>query len=123
LSDELYPDTSPLSPEPVIFITSPGADPSQELEEFAARTVGLARFRQLAMGQGQSESALAMLREAARAGDWVCFKNLHLVVTWLHVLEKEVHGLEAHPDFRLWLTRWVCVSKTRWTPSSNQLGL
>lgn len=39
-----------------------------------------------------------------QAGNWVCLKNLHLVVAWLPTLEKEVGVLVPHPDFRLWLT-------------------
>jgi hypothetical protein len=38
------------------------------------------------------------------AGDWLCLKNCHLVVGWLAALEKEVHALQRHPDFRLFLT-------------------
>lgn len=39
-----------------------------------------------------------------QAGDWLCLKNLHLVVAWLPCLEKELSALETHADFRLWLT-------------------
>lgn len=39
-----------------------------------------------------------------QAGDWVCLKNLHLVVAWLPSLEKELSSLQPHPDFRLCLT-------------------
>lgn len=39
-------------------------------------------------------------------GDWLLLKNLHLVVSWLPLLEKEVHNLPAdrHASFRLFLT-------------------
>jgi dynein heavy chain 2 len=90
--------------EPILFITSPGADPSAELEEFAKRTVGAAKYRQLAMGQGQSNTAVQMLREAARSGEWLCLKNIHLVIHWLPTLEKELYSLAKAPSFRLWLT-------------------
>lgn len=40
------------------------------------------------MGQGQADLAVQMLKECARNGDWLCLKNLHLVVSWLPVLEK-----------------------------------
>lgn len=40
------------------------------------------------MGQGQADLAVQMLKECARSGDWLCLKNLHLVVSWLPVLEK-----------------------------------
>lgn len=33
--------------EPVLFITTPGADPSQELQDFAERIVGKARYHQV----------------------------------------------------------------------------
>ncbi|CAM9367763.1 unnamed protein product [Discosporangium mesarthrocarpum] len=56
------------------------------------------------MGGGQQEVAVSLLRAAAQVGDWVCLKNLHLVVSWLPSLEKELSSLETHQDFRLWLT-------------------
>lgn len=92
--------------EPVLFITTPGADPSQELEEFAERTVGTARYFQLAMGQGQAEVAEALLRDCAERGDWLCLKNCHLVVAWLPLLEKKIYALgeKVSPEFRLFLT-------------------
>jgi len=90
--------------EAILLITTPGADPSQELEEIADRTVGAAKYRQLAMGQGQAEIALQMLKEAAEVGDWVCLKNLHLVTTWLPTLEKTLKTIHLHDNFRLWLT-------------------
>ena len=40
------------------------------------------------MGQGQSDVALHLLRECASNGDWLCLKNLHLMIHWLSVLEK-----------------------------------
>ncbi|KAL3676900.1 hypothetical protein R1sor_026848 [Riccia sorocarpa] len=89
---------------PVLFITPPGEDPSLELEDFAALKIGSQNYHQLAMGQGQAQEALKLLHESARTGSWVCFKNLHLVVSWLPQLEKELHRLNPHPNFRLWLT-------------------
>ncbi len=44
------------------------------------------------MGQGQADVALNLLRECTRSGDWLCLKNLHLAVSWLPTLEKEVGG-------------------------------
>ena len=58
----------------------------------------------MAMGGGQTDAAIAALRECAAQGAWLCLKNLHLVVAWLPQLEKEVTMLDPHPHFRLWLT-------------------
>ncbi|KAK9815706.1 hypothetical protein WJX72_008353 [[Myrmecia] bisecta] len=90
--------------EPLLFITTPGADPSQELEEVAGRTVCADRYHQVAMGQGQTDAALQLLHACAQSGDWLCLKNLHLMVGWLPVLEKAVFALTPHQDFRLFLT-------------------
>ncbi len=90
--------------EPILFVTAAGADPSQDLEEFAMRTVGQGRFTQVAMGSGQERAALELIRSAARDGGWVLLKNLHLVTPWLGVLEKTLSGLLKHDEFRLWLT-------------------
>jgi dynein heavy chain 2 len=56
------------------------------------------------MGGGQNEIAIETLKSAAKKGEWVCLKNLHLVTPWLSVLEKEFKMLQPDPKFRLWLT-------------------
>lgn len=89
---------------PVLLLTTAGADPSRELEEVASSVVGKAQYTELAMGGGQQERALSLLRGAAERGEWLCLQNLHLVIAWLPVLEKEVSALSAAPKFRLWLT-------------------
>lgn len=42
------------------------------------------------MGQGQMEIAIELLKKSIINGDWLCLKNIHLVVSWLPVLEKVV---------------------------------
>ncbi|GBG84147.1 hypothetical protein CBR_g38121 [Chara braunii] len=126
-SSSSNPDTR-MAVEPILFITSTGADPSQELEEFALRTLHSSssgshssspgspyRYCQLAMGQGQADDALTLLRECAANGDWLCLKNLHLMVGWLPELKRELQELQRpHPNFRLWLTS---ESHPRFPPS------
>ncbi|KAJ3280883.1 Cytoplasmic dynein 2 heavy chain 1, partial [Borealophlyctis nickersoniae] len=95
--------------EPILFITTPGADPSQELKEFAAVEVGVENYYQIAMGQGQGEHAITTLHDCASRGAWLCLQNVHLVIGWLSTLEKELARLSSssagtHPKFRLWLT-------------------
>lgn len=90
--------------EPLLIIVSEGVDPSSDLMELAGQTVGSSRFHEVAMGQGQAEIALAKLAECANTGDWLCLKNLHLVTSWLPVLEKSMKALEPHEGFKLWLT-------------------
>ena len=90
--------------EPILLVISPGADPSQELQELAHEVVGQQNYYQVAMGQGQGDIALQLLRDCAHNGQWLCLKNLHLVIPWLATLEKELNTLEPHSNFRLWLT-------------------
>eukprot|EP00048_Salpingoeca_helianthica_P012919 m.191176 g.191176 ORF g.191176 m.191176 type:complete len:3938 (+) comp15437_c5_seq50:82-11895(+) len=89
---------------PTLIIVSPGTDPSQELRDLAASVVGKDALHEVAMGQGQADTALAQLRECAHSGAWLVLKNLHLVWSWLPVLEKEINALRPHASFRLWCT-------------------
>ncbi|KAJ3141233.1 Cytoplasmic dynein 2 heavy chain 1 [Geranomyces variabilis] len=93
-----------LPKEPILFITTAGADPSAELNEFAVRTVGASRYHQIAMGQGQGEMAISLIRQSAPKGDWVCLQNVHLVTSWMPTLEKELSSVQTHENFRLWMT-------------------
>ena len=92
------------STTPILMISTAGCDPSKELEELAKRTIGSEHYHEIAMGGGQSEAAVKLLRDASSHGDWLCMKNLHLVITWLPDLEKEISQLKPHENFRLWLT-------------------
>ena len=96
--------TDTLPTEPILVVISPGADPSQELQELADSVVGSDHYHQVAMGQGQADIAIQLLRDCSMKGEWLCLKNLHLVTTWLPTLEKELNALEPHENFRLWLT-------------------
>lgn len=60
---------------------------------------------QIAMGQGQADLAIQTLRECARNGEWLCLKNLHLVTSWLPVLEKVRVDREADTGNQ---TKLVC---------------
>lgn len=90
--------------DPVLFIISPGSDPSAELQEFAETTIGRNGFHEIAMGGGTNETAIETIKQAAIKGEWVCLKNLHLVTPWLSILEKEFKMLKPDKKFRLWLT-------------------
>eukprot|EP00056_Hartaetosiga_gracilis_P017754 m.8317 g.8317 ORF g.8317 m.8317 type:complete len:4146 (-) comp6080_c0_seq1:66-12503(-) len=91
---------------PILAIVSPGADPSQELQELARKQFqgDSSRLVEVAMGQGQAEVAIGALRKCAQTGCWLYLKNLHLVTHWLPTLEQELSMLEPDDGFRLWLT-------------------
>ncbi|KAI3386976.1 hypothetical protein SNEBB_002464 [Seison nebaliae] len=91
---------------PIVFILSPGSDPTTDLLKFAERSnFGASKVRLLAMGQGQETVALSLLQQSASRGYWLMLQNCHLLPKWLKRLEKDIEALsKPHPDFRLWLT-------------------
>eukprot|EP01135_Chromosphaera_perkinsii_P005308 Nk52_evm1s338 gene=Nk52_evmTU1s338 len=90
--------------EPILIMISPGSDPTTELQDLASQIVGRQSFHEVAMGQGQADIAIEKLRNCSVNGEWLCLKNLHLVINWLPDLEKEIKSLKVHKNFRLWLT-------------------
>ena len=103
------PESSPT--RPVLMITTPGADPTKELLEFAQSQISVSSdngedeyqdisslYVEIAMGGGMEQVAIEALRDAAENGKWLCLKNLHLVIAWLPVLEKELSMLAAQHE-------------------------
>jgi hypothetical protein len=44
------------------------------------------------------------INTAAKQGNWVLLKNVHLAPQWLKELEKKLHSLKPHESFRLFLS-------------------
>ncbi|KAG6966781.1 hypothetical protein JG688_00006600 [Phytophthora aleatoria] len=96
---------------PLIFVLSPGVDPTNSLIALAEslhKTV-----ENCALGQGQASVAEAMLARGLDAGNWVFLANCHLMLSWAPTLEKLIDNFCAaapapagpiNPQFRLWLT-------------------
>ena len=101
-----YEDSS--AQTPIIFITSPGADPIDYLLKHAGeKGKSGPTFKIISLGQGQGPIAEAAMDGARKSGDWVCLQNCHLSVSWLPKLEvilEQTTGQGEHPDYRLWLT-------------------
>ncbi|KAJ1562004.1 Dynein heavy chain 2, axonemal, partial [Cladochytrium tenue] len=92
---------------PLIFILSPGVDPTGELLQLAQRFGMSDRFHHLSLGQGQAPKATQMVLDGVQHGHWVFLANCHLSISWMPSLDKLIDGIRAgnpHPDFRLWLS-------------------
>lgn len=102
--EAIYEQTSPLTP--VVFMLSPGSDPTTDLIKLADRC-GLPKenFQLISLGQGQEVAAFILLEKALMQGEWLVLQNGHLLVKFLRSLEKKLEKNEKpHPDFRLWIT-------------------
>ncbi|KAL2765787.1 dynein axonemal heavy chain 2 isoform 1 [Daubentonia madagascariensis] len=98
-------DSTPRSP--LVFILSPGVDPTNALLQLAEHTGMAQRFHALSLGQGQAPIAARLLREGVIQGHWVFLANCHLSLSWMPNLDKLVEQLQVedpHPSFRLWLS-------------------
>lgn len=102
--DNIYEQSNPTTP--VIFILSPGSDPTAELMKLADRYgFGGGKFRYLSLGQGQEPIAVGLLDTAISRGQWLMYQNCHLLLSFIRQLEKHLEKVtKPHPDFRLWLT-------------------
>ncbi|CAL1538804.1 unnamed protein product [Lymnaea stagnalis] len=92
---------------PLIFVLSPGVDPTSGLLQLAENSGMASRFHALSLGQGQAPIATRMIKEGVREGKWVFLANCHLSLSWMPQLDKLVEQLqveEPHPEFRLWLS-------------------
>lgn len=102
--DSIFEQSSAVTP--VVFILSPGSDPTSDLMKLADRC-GFSgpKFRLISLGQGQEQKALALLHLAIDQGLWLMLQNGHLLLSFIKTLEKLLDSVQKpHPDFRLWIT-------------------
>ncbi|CAI5672498.1 unnamed protein product [Oreochromis niloticus] len=92
---------------PLIFVLSPGVDPTGALLQLAEASGMSNHFQALSLGQGQAPIAKSMIEEGIKNGHWVFLANCHLSLSWMPELDKLIKQLQLqkpHPDFRLWLS-------------------
>ncbi|KAI8810266.1 dynein heavy chain [Cladochytrium replicatum] len=88
---------------PLAFCSIPGYDASYRVENFASEAGS--RLISVAMGSAEGfKQASDAISNAAKSGGYVLLKNVHLAPSWLGSLEKRLHGLKPHSNFRLFLT-------------------
>ena len=109
------------STTPVIFVLSPGSDPTGDIQKLAERKCQTSErlmrtitsengsadeeqraLRILAMGQGQEKVALQALHTAQHQGTWLLLQNCHLLLPFLNDLEKDLEAsMKCHVGFFL----------------------
>jgi dynein heavy chain len=104
ISDVLA-DSSPKTP--LIFVLSPGVDPTLSLQQLSQKMGMEERFNYISLGQGQAPKATKLIQEGIKNGTWVFLANCHLSISYMPSLDKIIEGIGAenpHPDFRIWLS-------------------
>ncbi|CAK5084784.1 unnamed protein product [Meloidogyne enterolobii] len=89
---------------PVLLCSAVGYDVSGRVEDLA---VEMNNKDMISIAIGSSEGfdqADKALDSSSRNGRWMLLKNVHLATDWLTHLEKKLHNLKPHNNFRLFLT-------------------
>lgn len=88
---------------PIMVCSEIGQDISSKVDGLAV-TMGK-NLLQVAMGSAEGYAeADRNIAIAAKSGVWVLLRNVHLCPEWLNALEKRLHNLSVHDNFRLFLT-------------------
>ena len=97
VANEMKPHT------PVLMCSVLGYEVSGRVEELAAE---LSKpLVSIAIGSTEGfEKAENAINASPKLGHWVLLKNVHLAPQWLVQLEKKLHNLQPHSDFRLFLS-------------------
>lgn len=89
---------------PVIFLLSPGADPTEAIETLA-RKRKMPLPATVSLGQGQEPVALKAMNAAAiNGGSWVVLQNCELGIPLMVTMEEYLTGLIKEENFRLFLS-------------------
>ena len=95
-----------LSNKPVLFLLSAGADPTNNIDEFAKKKKQFPTNK-VSMGEEQEKPALTMIVNAGfRDGRWLVLNNCHLSLEFMGQMEEVLNpkNVQVHEDFRLWIT-------------------
>lgn len=104
--EDCYQDSSPETP--LYFVLSPGIDVVGDVDRLAKRLnkeKGV-NYHNISLGQGQDLIAESTLKTAHKSGHWVLLNNIHLMPTWVKILEQILDEIAqgSHESFRLFLT-------------------
>lgn len=89
------------SSEPILVVASNGADPTNEIKEFAKSTVGTAKYQEIFVGKGQEMANLNLVQHGAEVGEIICIKNVHLMPQFLNKIELKLKSTKVDGKFKI----------------------
>jgi len=90
----------------VLYLLSPGADPTNTIDEFAKKKKKFPS-EQISMGEEQERLAKSKINIGFDRGTWVILQNCHLGLEFMAEIEEILNpkdGRPIHDEFRLWIT-------------------
>jgi dynein heavy chain 1, cytosolic len=88
---------------PLLLISAAGYDASFKVDEISKKQSK--KLFSVAIGSAEGfEQAEQAIMSASKIGSWVLLKNVHLAPTWLYEIEKKIHQLTPHKNFRIFMT-------------------
>jgi len=88
---------------PLCLVSAPGFDASYKVELIAKQSNK--KYEAVAIGSPEAfGQAFDLINKAAKTGNWVLLKNVHLAPQWLVELEKVIYKMTLNENFRLFLT-------------------
>lgn len=109
---ETFEDST--SQTPLIFVLSPGVDPTENLRKLARELEMEDRLFVVALGQGQAPLATRLIEEGMLKGHWIFLANCHLMTSWLPALEELVKGKQSF-DCQTPLSAWFRFRESKST--------
>jgi len=85
------------------MVSAPGYDASYKVDMLAKQFNK--KYTSVAIGSPEAFALVdTAIRNAAKSGNWVLLKNVHLAPQWLVELEKKIYNMQLDKSFRLFLT-------------------
>lgn len=101
LADFVGENNSPKSP--LLMVSAPGYDASYKVDILAKQFNK--KYVSVAIGSPEAFALVdTAISNAAKSGNWVLLKNVHLAPQWLVELEKKIYNMTLDKNFRLFLT-------------------
>ena len=94
--------------EPILVVASSGADPMNDIKEFAKSTIGLSKFQEIFVGKGQEAANLNLVQRSAENGEIICIKNVHLLPQFLQKVDLKLKATKIDGKFKI---VYVCESE------------